>query len=90
VEGGVPGQVFTVAITEIVAVIGLVPVFVALNEAMFPAPLAANPIAAFELVHEKVPPAGVLTNVVAATVPLLQTAIFAGTVTVGVGFTVMV
>ena len=43
-----------------------------------------------EFVQEKVPAAGVLTKLVTATVPLLQTVMFAGTATVGVGFTVMV
>ena len=76
--------------TEIVAVIGLFPVFVAVNEAISPVPLAPIPMSVLELVHVKVPPDGVLVKVVAATVPVLHTVMFAGTVTVGVGFTVMV
>ena len=74
----------------IVADITEVPVLVAVNEAIFPDPLAAKPIAVLEFVQVNVPPAGVLTKVVAAIEPLLQTAMFAGTATVGVGFTVMV
>ena len=89
-EDIVPTQLFTVGVTAIVAVIFVVPVFVAVNEAMSPDPLAANPIAVLVFVQVNVPPAGTLTKVVAGIVALLQTEIFAGTVTVGVGFTVMV
>jgi hypothetical protein len=87
---GVPEQLFAVGITVIVAVIGVFPVFVAINEAIFPDPLAAIPIDVLEFVQVKVPPAGVLIKFVAAIVPLLQRAMFNGTVTVGVGFTVIV
>ena len=65
-------------------------VFVAINVGMFPVPFAANPIAVFELVQAKVPPAGLLTKFVAATLPLLQITILVGTVTVGKGLTVTV
>jgi len=74
----------------IVDVIVVVPVFVAVNEAMSPVPFDARPIAVLEFVQENVPPAGVLVKLVAATVPLLQTVRFDGTVAVGDGFTVMV
>jgi len=57
---------------------------------MFPVPLEANPIAVLELVHEKVPPGGLLTKVAAATTELSHNIIFEGTVTVGVGLTVIV
>ena len=87
---GVPTQLFTVEVTEIVAVIGLFPVFVAVNEAISPVPLATKPIAVFEFVHANVPPDGLLVKFVAATLPLLHTVMFAGTVTVGAGFTVIV
>jgi hypothetical protein len=73
-----------------VAVIGAVVALVAVNEGVFPVPLAAKPMAVLEFVHAKVAPAGVLEYEEAATVPPLQTVIFAGTVTVGLGFTVMV
>jgi len=89
-ELGVPGQLFKVAITLIVAVILDAPVFVAVNAAILPVPLETRPILVFELVQENVPPAGVLVKLVAATDPLLQTEIFAGTETVGEGFTVIV
>jgi len=87
---GVPLQLFTLGVTVMVADIELVPVFVAVNETISPVPLADKPIAVLELIHEKVPPAGVLVKFVAGTVSLLQIVMFAGTVTVGVGFTVIV
>jgi len=77
-------------ITVTVAMIGLVPVFVAVKAGISPVPLAAIPIAVFELVHENVPPAGVLVKLEAVTEPLLHTVMSAGTVTPGEGFTVMV
>jgi hypothetical protein len=73
-----------------VAVIGAVVVFVAVNAGTFPVPFIPNPILVSEFVQVKLPPEGVLTKFVAATAALLQTVIFAGTVTVGVGFTVIV
>ena len=87
---GVPRKPFTVGVTVIVAVIGDAVVFVAVNAGTFPVPLAAKPIAVLLLVHANVPPAGVLVKLVAATLPLLHTVMFAGTVTVGVGSTVIV
>jgi hypothetical protein len=87
---GVPGQPATVGVTVIVAVIAVVPAFVAVNAGVFPDPDAAKPIAVFEFVHAKVPPPGVLVNADAGTAPPLQTVMFAGTVTVGVGLTVIV
>jgi len=79
-----------VGVTVIVAIIGVVPALVAVNPAIFPVPFAANPIAVLVLAHAIVAPAGVLTKFVAATDPLLHTTILAGTVTLGVGFTVIV
>jgi hypothetical protein len=87
---GAPLQLLTVGVTVIVAVIAVVPVFVPVNDAMSPEPLAANPIAVLEFVQAKVPPDGVLEKLVAATTSLLQTEMLAGTVAVEVGFTVMV
>ncbi len=87
---GVPVQPLTVGVTDIVAVIGSVPVFVAVNDAMFPVPLEAKPIAVFEFDHVYDPPVGTLVKVVAGMEFPLQTVIFAGTETVGVGFTVIV
>jgi hypothetical protein len=68
----------------------VVPGFVAVKEEISPVPLAPNPIAVLEFVHAKVPPVGVVPKVVAGIRSLLHTEIFAGTVTVGVGLTVMI
>jgi hypothetical protein len=87
---GVPTQPLTVGVTFIVAVIGAAVVLIAVNPSILPILLEANPIVGSEFVQEKLPPKGVLTKFVAATAALLQTTIFAGTVTVGVGFIVIV
>ena len=87
---GVPGQLFTVGVTLIIAIISDVPVFAAVNDGVLPVPLEASPILVLVFVQENVPPDGVLVKLVAATVALLQTEIFDGTVTVGVGLTVIV
>jgi hypothetical protein len=89
-EFGVPAQPFTVGITVMVAVTGLLPVLVAVNASTLPVPLATRPIDGSELVQVYVAPAGVLVKLAAGTVALLHTVIFAGTVTVAVGFTVIV
>jgi len=47
----IPVQELAVGVTLIVAVIGLLPVSVAVKAAILPVPLAASPIAGFELVH---------------------------------------
>ncbi len=73
-----------------VAEICAVPVFVAVNDAIFPDPLDARPIAVFEFVHVQDPPVGVVAKVVAGMTSFLQTVILDGTETVGVGFTVIV
>ena len=86
----VPGQPLAVGITVMVADIGAAPAFVAMKAAMFPVPEAANPIVVLLFVQVNVPPAGVLAKLVTGTVTPLQTVMFDGTVTVGVGLTVMV
>ena len=48
---GVPAQPANEGVTVIVAVTGAVPVFAAVNDAMFPVPLAARPIDVVLLVH---------------------------------------
>ena len=65
-------------------------VLIAVNAGMFPIPLVPNPIIVLEFVQTKLPPVGVLIKFVAATVALLHTTISEGTLTVGVGFTVIV
>ena len=87
---GVPAQPLTVGVTVIVAVMGAVVVLVAVKLGILPVSLAAKPIVTSEFVHKKLPPIGVLTKIGGFTTALLHTVMFAGTVTVGVGFTVMV
>jgi len=53
---GDPIQLPTSENTEIVAEIFVVPVFVAVNEAMSPVPLEASPIAVLEFVQVNEPP----------------------------------
>ena len=92
VDGG-PGQLAgegLVGVTVIVAVTGDDVTFVAVNEAILPVPLAAKPIVASEFVHANVDPATLLVKLIAGTVALLQYELFAGTVTFGVGLTVIV
>lgn len=81
---------FAVAITVIVATIGVVPLFVPVKEGISPEPPAARPIAVLEFVQEYVAPTVGLVNKVPGTVLPSQTTILAGTTTIGEGFTVMV
>lgn len=87
---GVPGQVFIEGVTVIVAEMVVVPVFVAVKDGTSPVPLEPNPIAVLLLVHAKIAPGVGLLNAVAGMVTPLQTAKFAGTTTVVVGYTVIV
>jgi len=80
----------TVAVTVIVEYVVKTPLFMAVNEGTSPVPLPVRPIDVLEFVHEKVPPAGVLTKLVAGMMAPLQTTILAGTVTVGTGLVVTV
>ncbi len=70
-----------------VPTITVVPALVAVNDGVFPFPLAGKPIAGLLLVQVKVAPAGVLIKLEAATVAPLHTDALAGTVVVGVGNT---
>jgi hypothetical protein len=73
-----------------VAVIGAFVVLTDVNPGISPVPLTPKPIVVLEFVQTKLPPAGLLIKFVPGTAVLLQTLMFAGTITVGVGFTVMV
>jgi hypothetical protein len=79
-----------VGVTVIVAVTAVVPVLTAVNPGVLPLPLAAKPIVAFEFVHVNVVPPVLLVKADAATAPPLQTVMFAGTTTLGLGLTVIV
>ena len=50
-DSGVPGQPLKVGVTVIVPVIAVFPALVAVNEAIFPVPLTANPMAALSFVQ---------------------------------------
>ncbi len=52
---GAPVHPFAEGVAVIVEVIGLEVVFVAVNEAMFPLPLAAKPVAVLSFVQETEP-----------------------------------
>ena len=76
--------------TVIVAVIGVVPGFVAVNAGIFPLPFAPSPMAVLLFVHVNVVPGVVLVKFVAGTVAPTHTTILAGTITLGAGLTVIV
>ncbi len=84
-----PVQPFKVPVTKTVPETeAAVLLLAAVNEAMLPLPLAAKPMLVLVLVQVKVPPAGVLVKVAAATVAPTHTETLAGTVTTGNGLTV--
>ncbi len=89
-EAGVPGQPLAEGVTVRLAVTGTAVLLIPVKEGVFPVPLAASPILASEFVHANVVPGVVLVNAEAATERLLQTVMFAGTTTTGVGLTVIV
>ena len=61
-----------VAITDIVAVIGFIPLFVGVNTGIFPVPEAANPIAVLELVHVYDVPVTAFVNTIGFVITALQ------------------
>ena len=65
------------------------PLLVAVKDGTSPVPLPVSPMEVLEFVQEKVPPAGVLTKLVAGILAPLHTTMFAGTVTVGTGLVVI-
>ncbi len=72
-ETGIPGHPFAVGVTVIVATTAVVPVFVAVKEAMLPVPLAAKPIEGLLFVQLYEVPLTEPANVMAAVGELLQT-----------------
>jgi len=72
------------------AVIPETAVLVAIKLGIFPVPLAGSPIAGFELVQIRTVPGGLLVKLVDGTVVPAHMIEFAGTMTVGNGFMVMV
>ena len=91
-----PSQVFDpfskCGVTTMEATTGAVPAFIALNDVMFPVPLAASPIVVWSLVHVyvSVPPVLGVVNVTASVGALLHTTLFDGCLTSAVGLTVIV
>ncbi len=88
---GVPMQALAVGTMVIAALIGAIPLLVAVNAGISPIPLAARPMAVLLLVHVKVVliPTGLLTGVIGA--PIVLQNVWSGIgFTVAVGFTVMV
>lgn len=79
----------TDGVTVTVLEIAVVPVFVAVYEAIFPVPLAANPVAVLLLVQPKVVPATDPEKATAVVATPLQYVEFATGFTVGTGLTVM-
>ena len=69
---------------------GVVAVFVAMNDGIFPVPLPASPIILFELVQRKDVPATGPVKLITAVWALLHTVCPVRELTVGVGFTVIV
>lgn len=86
----VPTHPANTGITEMVAVTNDEEVFVALNAAIAPVPLLAIPIEVCVLVQLNVAPDGVLLKVSSGSESPSQTALAKGTVTTGVGLTVIV
>jgi hypothetical protein len=71
-DKGVPTQPLAVGVTVIVAITGVVPALVAVNDGILPVPLAASPIVGSLFVQAKVAPASGLVNAIAVVVAPLQ------------------
>ena len=85
-----PVQPLAKGVTAKVAVTEVVPELIAVNAAIAPVPLEANPIAGRLLVQVYVVPVTVPLKLITEVEAPLQTTWLAGSTTVGVGFTVMV
>jgi hypothetical protein len=85
----VPVHPFAEGVTVIVATMAVVPVFDAVNPGIFPVPLLPNPMEGVVFVQEKVVPGVVLVKFAADTAAPVHKLMFDGTVTVAVGFTVI-
>jgi hypothetical protein len=86
----VPPQPFATGVTDTVAIDGVVPPSVAVNGVVLPTPLAPRPTVVLLLAHRNVVPLTVPVNVSAGMAVPLHTVCAEGTVTSGVGLTVMV
>jgi hypothetical protein len=86
----VPGHPLAEGVTVIVAVTGALVVLIAVNDGIFPLPLAAKPIAVLLFIQIKAVPLTAPVKLMALVAVALQTAWLAGSATLGVGLTVMV
>ena len=86
----VPAQPFTVGVTVMVPVMGVLPELVEVKPGTLPVPLAPSPMEVLLFVQAKVPPVGVLVKVDAGTATPGHTLILAGTLATGIGLTVIV
>lgn len=85
---GVPTQLFTVGVTVIVDTC-CVEILAAVKAEILPLAEAIKPVAVLLFIHEKEPPTGVLTKLIAATDAPEQAVLLATEITEGVGFTVI-
>jgi hypothetical protein len=69
---GIPKHPFAVGVTVIKAITGATPILVAVNEGMFPDPLAANPMDGSLFVQSNVTPPGVPVRGIGKVVAPLQ------------------
>ena len=83
-------QLFADGITVIVAVIGALVVFVAVNDGIFPLPLAAKPMEVLLFVQLNPVPLTAPEKFIALVVALLHKDWLAGCTTLGVGLTAIV
>ena len=85
-----PGHPFNVGVTVMVPLIAEAEALVVVNAGTLPLPLAARPMPVLLLVQVKAAPVGVLLKLVATTNTPGHKVALSGTVTVGVGLTVIV
>lgn len=85
-----PAHPFKDGVKVMVAEITVPVEFVEVKLGIFPVPLAASPIAVFELVQVKPQPAWLLIKFVDGMFSPAQTLILSGIIREGIGFTVMV
>lgn len=87
---GVPSQLLADGVTEIVAVTAVVPALTAVNDAMFPVPLAASPIPGVLFVQLNIVPDTAPVKLIAEVEAPLHTIWLPGFVTEAVGLTIIV
>ena len=86
----VPGQLFILGVTVMVALTGLSLLFIAVNEGTLPVPDPVKPIVVFELDHVKLTPPGVPLRLFIGIIAPSSTVISETEFAVPTGFTVTV